>query len=120
MERGGDLNDGLQEGFVWLVAFEPDSFPVLMGSPELLIAIATQAVGECTVSPVKDHGLSLSGHAENEFCVWKRIHSRIETLRRYIDPLIADSKVKIVKGQKQILRLTTPKLKNVWGPVRSG
>ena len=23
------------------------------------------------------------------------------------------------KGQKQILRLTTPKLKNVWGPFRS-
>jgi hypothetical protein len=24
------------------------------------------------------------------------------------------------KKQLQILRLTTPKLKNVWGPVRSG
>ena len=28
--------------------------------------------------------------------------------------------VKIAKGQTQILRLTTPKLKNVWGPFRSG
>ena len=27
--------------------------------------------------------------------------------------------VKIANGQMQILRLTTPKLKNVWGPVRS-
>ena len=25
--------------------------------------------------------------------------------------------VKIAKGQKQILRLTTPKLKSVWGPI---
>jgi len=28
--------------------------------------------------------------------------------------------VKIAKGQTQILRLTTPKLKGVWGPFRSG
>jgi hypothetical protein len=28
--------------------------------------------------------------------------------------------VKIAKGQMRILRLTTPKLKNVWGPFRSG
>jgi hypothetical protein len=27
--------------------------------------------------------------------------------------------VKILKDQKQILRLTTPKLKSAWGPVRS-
>ncbi len=25
----------------------------------------------------------------------------------------------LLKGQMQILRLTTPKLKDVWGPVRS-
>jgi len=28
--------------------------------------------------------------------------------------------VKIAKGQTPILRLTTPKLKSVWGPFRSG
>jgi hypothetical protein len=28
--------------------------------------------------------------------------------------------VKIAEGQKQVLRLTTPKLKSVWGPFRSG
>jgi hypothetical protein len=27
---------------------------------------------------------------------------------------------KIAKGKMPILRLTTPKLKDVWGPVRSG
>jgi hypothetical protein len=27
---------------------------------------------------------------------------------------------KFIEEQLQILRLTTPKLKNVWGPVRSG
>jgi len=27
---------------------------------------------------------------------------------------------KIAKGQMQVLRLTTPKLKSVWGPFRSG
>jgi len=28
--------------------------------------------------------------------------------------------LKFAEVQPQILRLTTPKLKNVWGPVRSG
>jgi hypothetical protein len=27
---------------------------------------------------------------------------------------------KLIEKQPQILRLTTPKLKNAWGPVRSG
>jgi hypothetical protein len=27
---------------------------------------------------------------------------------------------KFIEKQPRILRLTTPKLKNVWGPVRSG
>jgi hypothetical protein len=27
--------------------------------------------------------------------------------------------LKFIEEQKQILRLTTPKLKNAWGPVRS-
>ena len=29
-------------------------------------------------------------------------------------------RLKLVEEQPQILRLTTPKLKDVWGPVRSG
>ena len=34
--------------------------------------------------------------------------------------LSLDFVYKIAKGQPQILRLTTPKLKVVWGPFRSG
>jgi len=65
MECSGDLNDGLKEGFVGLVASEPDSLPVLMRNPELLIAIATQAFGKCTVSPVKGHRFHIiKKHAE--------------------------------------------------------
>jgi hypothetical protein len=32
---------------------------------------------------------------------------------------LGSSRQKELKGEKQILRLTTPKLKNVWGTVRS-
>jgi hypothetical protein len=37
---------------------------------------------------------------------------------RQRSPSVASQK--FIEEQQQILRLTTPKLKNVWGPVRSG
>ena len=48
------------------------------------------------------------------------VQSELPILAHWASVLSLKFRTKIAKGQMQVLRLTTPKLKYVWGPFRSG
>jgi hypothetical protein len=48
------------------------------------------------------------------------ISGRIDIYRTDISAAIGTLSAQLAEKQMQVLRLTTPKLKNAWGPFRSG
>jgi hypothetical protein len=56
-ERGGDLNDALQEGLLRLGRREPDALPGFVGGEELAGSVTAQAFGERALGPIEGHAL---------------------------------------------------------------
>ncbi len=56
VEGGGDLNEGLEEVLLGLRECEPDRLPVFVGEKELATAVAGEAIGEGSASPIEGHG----------------------------------------------------------------
>src|ERR1017187_1625227 len=59
-QRGGDLNDALQEGLLRLRRREPDTLPGFVGGKELASSVAAQAFGERAPGPIELHRVSVT------------------------------------------------------------
>jgi len=117
-QRGGDfaldVGDGLEDGFAaktgGVVVAQFESFELAGGRAGGDSSVATEAVGQL------DLGFNggVSAGVVNLVGMDGLNSHRGDSSRSYLTGSHQNGEV-----QKQILRLTTPKLKNVWGPVRS-
>ncbi len=85
VEGGGDLDQPLQKVFLGLREGEPDGFPVFVGEKELAAAVAGEAIGEGSASPIEGHGTIIVDGARDGAGVTIVIAPcvlRLSTLRR--------------------------------------
>ena len=55
MKGGSHLDDGLQQSFFRFGCLEPDCLPMFMSREEFAAPVATQTVGQFSISPIEFH-----------------------------------------------------------------